>query len=187
MNSGGYIPDSKRLGIFLALWTDPEGGSCFSIYQISWINIKKELFVNKRRHLEFVYVSIWQCFGDHFLSFCCKFNKKMFSHRPVNTDKPNFVSFLVFVGAAASFTAVFRNYRETRSRFESRPKTVNIQGYSELREPIRTRKNCYPLIWWILINNYSLKSRWIVAKYLPSRESGEVNIPKATIHRDWKE
>ena len=38
-----------------------------------------------------------------------------------------------------------------------------------------------------LINNYSLKSRWIVAKYLPSRESGEVNIPKATIHRDWEE
>ena len=29
------------------------------------------------------------------------------------------------------------------------------------------------------VNNYSLKSRWIVAKY------GEINIPKATIHRDW--
>ena len=24
-----------------------------------------------------------------------------------------------------------------------------------------------------------------MAKYLPSRESGEVNIPKATIHRDY--
>ena len=35
-----------------------------------------------------------------------------------------------------------------------------------------------------LVNNYSLKSRWIVAKNLPSRESGEVNIPKAIIHRD---
>ena len=23
-------------------------------------------------------------------------------------------------------------------------------GYSELREPISTRENCYPLIWWIL-------------------------------------
>ena len=32
----------------------------------------------------------------------------------------------------------------------------------------------------VIFNNYSLKSRWIVAKYLPSRESGEVNIPKAT-------
>ena len=45
----------------------------------------------------------------------------------------------------------FWNCRETRSYFESRPKTVNIHGYSELREPIRTRENYYPLIWWILI------------------------------------
>ena len=39
----------------------------------------------------------------------------------------------------------------------------------------------------VILNKYSLKSRWIVAEYLPRRESGEVNIPKATIHRDWKE
>ena len=38
-----------------------------------------------------------------------------------------------------------------------------------------------------IFNNYSLKSRWIVAIYLPSRENCEVNIPKTTIHRDWKE
>ena len=42
---------AKRRGIYPALWTDPEGDSCFSIYQISWKKIKKELFVNKRRHL----------------------------------------------------------------------------------------------------------------------------------------
>ena len=35
-----------------------------------------------------------------------------------------------------------------------------------------------------IFNNYSLKSRGIVAKYLPSRESGEAKIPKAAIHRD---
>ena len=46
---------------------------------------------------------------------------------------------------------------------------------------------CFQYIYIYIFNNYSLKSRWIVAKYLPSRESGEVNIPKATIHRDWKE
>ena len=46
---------------------------------------------------------------------------------------------------------IFWNCRKTRSYFESRPKTVNIHGYSELREPIITRENCYPLIWWILI------------------------------------
>ena len=40
--------------------------------------------------------------------------------------------------------------------FESCSKTENIQGYSdELREPIRTRENCYPLIWWILKRDIS--------------------------------
>ena len=146
--------DAKRRGTYLELWTDPEEDRCFSIYQIGWVKIKKEISVNKRCQLARVCLRFnWQCFGDHFLSFCCKFSKKIFFHRPVNTNKPNFVSFLVFIGAAATFTAVFRNCRETRSRFESRPKTVNIQGYSELREPIRTPKNCYPLICWILIKN----------------------------------
>ena len=40
-----------------------------------------------------------------FLWFCCKFSEKFFFFQPVNTDKPHFVSFSVFVGAAASFTA----------------------------------------------------------------------------------
>ena len=31
--------------------------------------------------------------------------------------------------------------------FLSVRKTVNSQGYSELREPMKTRENCYPLIW----------------------------------------
>ena len=37
--------------LYLALFTDPEKDSCFSIYQISWIKITKELFVNQKRHL----------------------------------------------------------------------------------------------------------------------------------------
>ena len=95
---------SKRWGIYLGLWTDPEGDSCFTIYQISWIKLKKELFVNKRRHFFRVCLRFnWQCFGDHFLLFCCKFSGKFFFYWPVNTDKPNFV--LIFVGAADSFTA----------------------------------------------------------------------------------
>ena len=43
--------DAKCRGIHLVLLTDPEGDSCFSIYQISGIKIKKELVVNTRRHL----------------------------------------------------------------------------------------------------------------------------------------
>ena len=33
--------DAKRQGIYIALFTDPEGDSCFSIYQISCIKMKK--------------------------------------------------------------------------------------------------------------------------------------------------
>ena len=31
----------KRDGIYLVLFTNPEGDSCFSIYQIGWIKLKK--------------------------------------------------------------------------------------------------------------------------------------------------
>ena len=41
---------------------------------------------------------------------CSKVSKKNFFHPPVNTDKPNFVSFLVFVGTAASFTAKIASF-----------------------------------------------------------------------------
>ena len=42
MNSGvGIYRDAKGPGIYLALFTDPEENSCFSIYQISWIEMKK--------------------------------------------------------------------------------------------------------------------------------------------------
>ena len=38
-------------------------------------------------------------------------------------------------------------FAKRRAIFLSVRKTVNSQGYSELREPIKTRENCYPLIW----------------------------------------
>ena len=42
---------------------------------------------------------------------------------------------------------VFRKFLETRPHLGSGRKTVNSQGYSELRETIKTRENCYSLIW----------------------------------------
>ena len=45
---------------------------------------------------------------------------------------------------------VFQKCLETRRHLGSGRKTVNSQGYSELKEPIKTRENCYPLIWLIL-------------------------------------
>ena len=38
-----YNYPPERRGIYLALYTDPEGDSCFSIYQFSWIKIKRNL------------------------------------------------------------------------------------------------------------------------------------------------
>ena len=82
--------DAKRRGIYPPLFTDLEGDSCFSIYQIRWIK------------------------NAVLISSCETFAKGR---------------------------AIFLSVR----------KTVNIHGYSELREPIKTHENCYPLIWLILI------------------------------------
>ena len=43
--------EAKRPGIYLALFTNPEGDSCFSIFQISWLKMKKVTFVNQKPHL----------------------------------------------------------------------------------------------------------------------------------------
>ena len=52
MNSGcWYIPSREVSRYISSAMNRPEGDSCFSIYQISWIKIKKKLFVNKRHHL----------------------------------------------------------------------------------------------------------------------------------------
>ena len=79
--------DAKRRGIYPPLFTDPEGDSCFSIYQIRWTK------------------------------------------------------------NAASLMATISSSEKRRAIFLSVRKTVNRQGYSELREPIKTRENCYSLIW----------------------------------------
>ena len=82
--------DAKRRGIYPPLFTDPEGDSCFSIYQIRWIK--------------------------------------------------NATSLISTISSSETFA-------KRRAIFLSVRKTVNSQVYSELREPIKTRENCYPLIW----------------------------------------
>ena len=82
--------DAKRRGIYPQLFTDPEGNSCFSIYQIRLIK--------------------------------------------------NAASLMATISSSETFA-------KRRAIFLSVRKTVNSQGYSEIREPIKTRENCYPLIW----------------------------------------
>ena len=82
--------DAKRRRIYPPLFTDPEGDSCFSIYQIRWIK--------------------------------------------------NAASLMATISSSEIFAKL-------RAIFLSVRKTVNSQGYSKLREPIKTREKCYPLIW----------------------------------------
>ena len=65
--------DAKSRGIYLALFTDPEGDSCFSIYQISWIKMKKVTFCKLKTSLSknFVYnlQTFRRFFQVHFYDF----------------------------------------------------------------------------------------------------------------------
>ena len=81
--------DARRRGIYPPLFTDPEGDSCFSIYQIRWIK--------------------------------------------------NAASLMATISSSETFT-------KRRAIFLFVRKKVNIKGYSELQEPIKTRENCHPLI-----------------------------------------
>ena len=111
VNTARYIGvaiyrDGKRRGIYLALFTDPERHSCFSIYQISWIKMKKRTICKLKRSLSRNLVYNLQTFrGLCQVHFCCKFSRKIIFYLPVNTNKPKFVAFLVFVCTTTSFIA----------------------------------------------------------------------------------
>ena len=97
--------DARHRGIYLVLWTHPAwGDSCFNIYQISWIKIKKELFVNKRCQLVTVCVCFnWQCFGNHFYDLVA-YSVRLFFLPTSKCRQAKFCLFLRIVGEAASFT-----------------------------------------------------------------------------------
>ena len=100
VNSGGIYRNQKcRLGIYLALFTGPEGDICFSIYQISWIKQKYIFFCRLKTSLgrNFLqYTNISRILSSAFLRFCCKFSMKIVFYLLVNTYKPKFVAFSVF-------------------------------------------------------------------------------------------
>ena len=101
MNSGAYT-ETRSLEVYtvyLGLFTDPEGGSCFSIYQISWIKMKRIICCKLKTPLRrnFVYNLQTGILSSVFLRFCCKFSMKIIFYLPVHNDKPKFVTFFVFV------------------------------------------------------------------------------------------
>ena len=77
---------------------------------------------------------------------------------PLFTDPEGLVEGLVVLvftksdglkNAASLMATISASETSTKRRpvFLSVRKTGNIQGYSKLREPIKTRENCYSLIW----------------------------------------
>ena len=146
--------DAKRRGIYLALFTDPEGDSFFSIYQISWIKLKKKVtFCKLKRHVVGTLFTIYKHFGDFvkcILRFCCKFSMKIISyltseHRGAKVRRSLGICLYECFIYRTNF--VFRKCLETRHHLGSGCKTVNSQGYSVLREPIKTREKYHSLLW----------------------------------------
>ena len=109
MNSGDYTETRsvEVYSVYLVRFTDPEGGSCFSIYQISWIKMKRITFCKLKTSLSRSFVYNLQPFWD-FVRCIFKILLQIQHENnflPVHNDKPKFVTFLVFVGPTASFIA----------------------------------------------------------------------------------
>ena len=119
VNSGTvYIyRDAKRRGMYLALFT--EGDNWFSIYQIGWIKMKKVTFCKFKTSLRrnFVqFTNFLRILSSAFLRFCRKYSMKIIFYLPVNTDKPKFVTFLVFACTTASFIAQNLSFENVSKR-----------------------------------------------------------------------
>ena len=80
-----------------------------------------------------------------FLRFCSKFSLKIIFYLPVNTDKPTEFKKYRLLGICLcdcfKFCLPKMSRRETPSWLRSQ-NSADSQGYSELREPIKTREKC---------------------------------------------
>ena len=133
---------AKRRGIYLALFTNPEGDSCFSIYQISWVEMKKITL--------FTYLQTFRGFVKWFLRLLLQIQHEnnflpTSNHRQAKVR--HFSGISLYDCFIYRWNSVFRKCLETRRHLGSGRKTVKSQGYSKLRESIKTRENCYSLIW----------------------------------------
>ena len=143
---------------------------------------KKKNFCNLIRHLVGILFTIYKHFGDFvecILLFCSKFSMKIIFYLPVIIYKHRQAKVRRFLGISLyecfvyRSNFVFRKCLETRRHHGSCRKTVNSQGYSELREPIKTRENCYSLIWKMLM----------VVGYIPRLEP--LKYISSVVNRPW--
>ena len=148
-----YPTTVLKIAVYLALFTDPEGVSCFSIYQICWIKPKKKTFCKLKTSLSRNFVHNLQTFlGFYQVRFIVLLqiqHENNFlpttQHRQAKVRR--FLGICLYDYFIYRTNFVFRKCVETRRHLGSGRKTVNSQTYSELRQPIKTRENCYSLIW----------------------------------------
>ena len=89
----------------------------------------------------------WGFFQVHFYDFVANSAGKQFS-TDTSGHRQSKVSWYLFVRLLhLSLNVVLRKCPEAKRHLGSGHKTVNSQGYSELREPIKTREKCCSLIW----------------------------------------
>ena len=143
----GIYRDTKRRGIYPPLWTEPEGYSCFSTYQISWIKInKKEIFCTQNTFLDWSLLSFnWQCSGDYFYNFLANPVRKFFFFRPVNRLSSKLLSLFRYL-LVQMLHLPLKLHLSKLSRKET-PLWNPFKNSEMPREPM---ENCYPLIRWIL-------------------------------------
>ena len=132
VNSGESIRDTKRRGIYLALFTDAEGDSSFSIYQISWIKMKEvtfqELYFKQLTNISGIlsvalFTSLLQIRNENNFLPTSK-------HRQAEVRR--FLGICLYNCLIYRSNFIFQKFLDTRRHLGFGRKTVNSQGYSEL-------------------------------------------------------
>ena len=139
---------------YLALLTDPEGDSCFSIYQIIWIKLKKKATFCKLKtshSTNFVYnLQTFRVFCEVHFTILLQIqheNNFLPTTEHWQAKVRRFLSIFLHDCFIYRTNFVFRKCLETWRHLVYGSKTVNSQGHSELQKPIKTRQNCFSLIW----------------------------------------
>ena len=144
--------DAKRRGVYLALFVDSEGESCLSSYQIIWMKVKKVTFCQLKTSLSRNFVYHSQTFRDIVKSIFTILlqirhgNNFPPTSRHRQAKGRHFLGICLYDWFIYPSNFVFQKCLETRRHLGSGRKTVNSQGHSELREPIKTSQKCYSLV-----------------------------------------
>ena len=130
-----------------------EGDSSFSIYQISWIEMKKATFCKLKTSLRrnFIYnlQTFWWFCQLHFYYFVANSAENNFlpTSKHQQAKDSHFLGLCLYNCFIYCSNFIFWKCLEVRCYLGSDRKTVNSQGCSESREPIKTHRKCYSLIW----------------------------------------